>query len=146
MRVYADFNGIESSSEDDGLCHLDLTGYGTLASLSLQQIRLYEGMPLTLFDPDGLEVKAIAFYDARKVGENINSSGWFAKFQRGLIKECVPTLHDYDKHLCFKCRRDLKQYLREVGQEYKEKCPHCKTSIMFSLLPPARAKQIGDSN
>ena len=136
MRIYADFNGIESPSEDAAQCLLDLTGYGTLASLSLQQIRLHEGMSLTLFDPDGLEVEAVALFDESKVGKDSHSSGWLAKFKCSLIKECTPVLHDFDKHLCFKCRRDLKSHLLEVGQQYKEICPYCETSVMFPLLPP----------
>jgi hypothetical protein len=43
MKIYADFNGVE---EFDALIRLDLSSYGTLASLSFSRIRLQVGQRL----------------------------------------------------------------------------------------------------
>lgn len=46
--VYADFNGIEYLGPDRSEAVLDLAGYGTLACLARQRLRLAEGMALML--------------------------------------------------------------------------------------------------
>lgn len=134
MLIYADFNGLEESPDfPDDVC-LDLTSYGTLASLSLHQVRLRVGQRLMLCDPDGLRVNGeIAFYSSRK---SLPRSGWFAKFKRQDIQDGAPLEHDYATHLCFKCRQNLTPYLNKVGRQFKELCPHCGTPVMFPLLPP----------
>lgn len=135
MDVYADFNGLEvcSSAEND-LC-LDLTGYGTLASLSSYGIRLQQGQEITLADQDGLRVRAKVYFDKGRVSRN--SSGWYAKFKKDELTEGAPAQHDFDTHLCFTCRKNLKPHLEKVGQNFAEECPFCGTSIMFPLLPPS---------
>jgi hypothetical protein len=132
--IYADFNGLEDCSPADGYVCLDLTGYGTLASLSLQQLRLRVGQHLTLCDPDGLQVAAEIAFDATRVSERC--SGWFGRFKRSDIKVGPSLEHNYSVHTCFKCRRNLKPYLGQVGQNFNEICPHCGTPVMFPLLPP----------
>jgi hypothetical protein len=136
MPIYADFNGLEGADSSSGFVLLDLTGYGTLASLSLHQVRLREGQRLLLGDPDGLWVTAeIEFNPSRR---SPTSSGWFAKFQKSDIQESIPMEHDYNTHLCFKCRRNLKPYLDNVGRQFNENCPNCGTPVMFPLSPPEK--------
>lgn len=134
MRIYADFNGIEEClSNSNELC-LDLTGYGTLASLSFHKVKLYEGQSLELGDPDGLTAKGLIYFDQDKISENC--SGWFAKFQRDAIVGGEPLDHDYNIHICFKCRNDIKPHLDVVGRQFREECPFCGTPVMFPLSPP----------
>lgn len=134
MRIYADFNGIEEYLPGSNELSLDLTGYGTLASLSFHKIKLHEGQPLELGDPDGLNVNGIAYFDQDKISGNC--SGWFAKFQKGEISEGESPDHDYDAHICFKCRNDIKAHLDVVGRQFREECPFCGTPVMFPLSPP----------
>lgn len=136
MKIYADFNGLEKcpSSDED---RLDLTGYGTLASLSYFQVRLRVGLRLMLCDPDGLQVIGDIEFDPLR--QSSNCSGWFARFKRGDIQECEPLEHDYSSHLCFKCRLNLEPYLNKVGHQFNEICPNCGTSVMFPLLPPTES-------
>lgn len=130
MLIYADFNGLEHSATSPDEVHLDLTGYGTLASLSQHQLRLRVGQRLTLCDADGLHVVAeIGFDPSRR-------SGWFAKFQQRDIREGTPLEHDYATHMCFKCRLNLKPHLDKVGWQFKESRPHCGTSVMYLLMAP----------
>ncbi|EGI78234.1 hypothetical protein [Hylemonella gracilis] len=134
MLIYADFNCLEVSPALPDEVHLDLTGYGTLASLSLHQVRLRVGQHLSLCDPDGLQVIGEIGFDPLR--RSLRSSGWFAKFKRRDIQEGAPLEHDYATHLCFKCRQNLKPYLDKVGRQFQESCPHCGTPVMFPLLPP----------
>jgi hypothetical protein len=134
MKIYADFNGTEPcSSAGDELC-LDLTGYGTLSSLSRYGVKLREGMSLTFADSDGLTVTAPVAFDVRLVGAR--SAGWYAKFYKTAFTQEEPIDHDFHSHLCFNCRRDLKSYLTKVGQQFKEYCPYCGTPVMYPLAPP----------
>jgi hypothetical protein len=134
MRIYADFNGVvEYSSASNILC-INLTGYGTLASISSHQIVLKEGQFLELTDPGGLSVSAEVFFDKERVSKNC--SGWFAKFSKSDMTEGEELEHDYDTHLCFKCRENMKQHLDKVGRQFSELCPFCGTSVMYSLSSP----------
>jgi hypothetical protein len=134
MKIYADFIDLETcKGEGDDVC-LDLTGYGTLASLSQHQVRLQIGQRLILSDPDGLEVSALVYFWEGRISKR--GSGWYAKFRRSEIKNVPSREHNYDVHLCFKCRLNLRQHLDHVGQNYSEHCPRCGTSVMFPLLPP----------
>lgn len=134
MMIYADFNGLENSSTSPDEVHLDLTGYGTLASLSLHQVRLRVGQHLMLCDSDGLQVMGDIGFDPLR--QSSRRSGWFARFKRRDIQEGVPLEHDYATHLCFKCRLNLKLHLDKVGRQFNESCPRCGTPVMFPLLPP----------
>lgn len=134
MRIYADFNGVEECTSSSGELCLDLTGYGTLASLSYHRIKLHEGLSLALADPDGLSVRGVVFFDQERVTKTC--SGWFAKFQRTEMLESEHLTHDYDTHLCYKCRKNIKPHLDVVGRQFIEECPFCGTSVMFPLSPP----------
>ena len=134
-KIYADFNGMEVCPDSPDEFCLDLTGYGTLASLSAHEIKLSRGLALTLFDPDGLEVKASVDFDKRRVVTR--SSGWYAKFKKSDLRSTDPQVHDYSVHQCFKCRKNIKSYLDGVGRQFREACPYCGTSVMYAMLPPS---------
>lgn len=134
MQIYADFNGVEENDSDSNMLYLNLTGYGTLASLSSHQIVLKEGQSLELADPDGLSVRAIIFFDKERISENC--SGWFAKFPKSDMLEGEKLNHEYDIHLCFKCRKNMKPHLDGVGRQFSEACPFCGTSVMYPLSSP----------
>ena len=134
MRIYADFNGVEEYLSNPDELSLDLTGYGTLASLSFYKVKLYEGQSMELVDLDGLSVNGVTYFDPEKVSENC--SGWFAKFQKREISEGEPLDHNFDTHICFKCRKNIKPHLDVVGRQFREECPFCNTPVMFPLSPP----------
>lgn len=134
MYIYADFNGIEESSSDSSICYLNLTSYGTLASLSFYHIKLEDGQVLDFADPDGLLVSAEVFFDGTNASKNC--SGWFAKFHKNKIIEIEPYSFDFSSHICFCCRENMKVYLDKIGRNFSENCPKCGTSVMFPLLPP----------
>jgi hypothetical protein len=134
MLIYADFNGIEKCKADPDSVLLNLTGYGTLASLSLHKIKLYEGGTIDLCDPEGLMATGILLFDKTKVSNN--SSGWFAQFKRNEISEGEPIDHDYSNHICFNCRENIKKHLDKVGRQFNEVCPYCGTPVMCPLSAP----------
>ena len=139
MQIYADFNGIDQKDDSSGECDMDLTGYGTLASLSTQQIKLREGMILQFFDDDGTTVKGTVYFDPKKI--TYNCSGWFARFHDDDISYDGPQEFDFQMHLCFSCRHNIKKYIESVGQNFTGTCPHCGTPIMYPLLPPENLGQ-----
>lgn len=134
MLIYADFNGLEDCPNDADMAALDLTGYGTLASLSHHQVQLRVGQRIVLSDFDSLEVVGELAFDSARVSEC--SSGWYALFRRNDVEDIPPREYDYSTHLCVKCRSDLKRYLDKVGRNFRETCPHCGTPVMAPLLPP----------
>ena len=134
MKIYADFNSIEECSSDRNKVCLDLTGYGTLASLSFHKLRLREDETFLFVDPEGLNVNGVTYFDKNRVSENC--SGWFAKFERDDITEGEHLDHDYETHTCFNCRNNIKPHLDIVGQQFKENCPFCGTSVMFPMSAP----------
>ncbi|WLI90836.1 hypothetical protein Q4S45_06885 [Massilia sp. R2A-15] len=134
MKIFADFNGTEPcSSDDDKLC-LNLTGFGTLASLSRHGVKLRRGMRLTFADSDGLTVTAAVEFDGRRISER--SAGWYAIFRKGELRDENPIDHDFQTHFCFKCRNDFKPYLAKFGQRFDVRCPNCGTPVMYPLGPP----------
>jgi hypothetical protein len=125
---------MEEYGSDPTMQRLDLTGYGTLASLSFHQIALKEGQFFEFVDPDGLSVKGMVFFDNERISKNC--SGWFAKFSKADMSESATLDHDYDTHLCFKCRKNIKPHLDTVGRQFCETCPFCGTIVMHPLSPP----------
>lgn len=134
--IYADFNSIDEYPLGSNRFLLDLTGYGTLASLSAASLRLEEGQVMQFFDSDGLCVIGKIFFDPTMLSKNC--SGWFAFFDKTDLRECVPIKHDFAIHLCFNCRANIKPYLDAVGRQYNECCPFCGAEVMTPLLPPRR--------
>jgi hypothetical protein len=136
-KIYADFNGIVVCPGGLPNSCLDLTGYGTLASLSRHRIRLSEGLVLTFYEPDDIEVEAEVFYDTTHRGKFTAPGRWLARFNSVKIRNSeVTEARERPEHLCFTCRLDLTEYLRLVGRQYNEACPSCGTSVMHPLLPP----------
>jgi len=136
VNIYADFNGVESCVDDDEKLCLDLTGFGTLASLSAHGIKLERGKEFTFVDADGLTVHAIVEFDPARTLENC--SGWFARFREIDLFYGAPIELDHSTHLCLHCRRDIKPHLKKVGQNFAENCPFCGVSVMAPLAPPAK--------
>lgn len=133
-KIYADFNNIEDF-ENDSFCYLNLTGYGTLASLSNNQIRLMEGMKFHFYDDCGTAVIAHVFFYRNLV--NNYCSGWFAKFRKEDIFYEPVVEHNFSIHLCSRCRRNIYLDLdHTIGREYKGACTHCGELVMSPLFPP----------
>lgn len=145
MGIYADFNGIENfdrsktsavdMQDNSRVVIMDVTGYGTLQSLSRHQVRFYEGQVLQFNDPDGLMISGVMCFYPERIKSNC--SGWFAKFRWNDVVDCEPLEHDYNTHLCFKCQEDIRPHLNAVGQQYNEECPFCGTSVMFPMAAPS---------
>lgn len=132
-RIYADF---QKGSKG----YLILTCYGTLRDLSLNQIKLEEGMELTFYaDSDvneDLEVEGRVFYES---GSDDRKGHWSARYDWDSIRD-VPVHRSplsHANHLCFQCRRDLQPYFAEHGRNEEMCCPFCGTGIMTPLLPPS---------
>lgn len=133
--IYADFNGITGFLGDSDFEYLDLTGYGTLQSLNSLQIKLKEGMEFIFYEPGDIEVVAEVLFDRTTESKITTKGRWLARFKKGTIKECEKLDH-FETHPCFNCREDFIPYLKKVGQQYKEICPKCGTSIVYPLTEP----------
>ena len=133
--IYADFNGITRLLEDDDFEYLDLTGYGTLQSLNSLRIKLKEGMGFIFYEPGDIEVVAEVLFDRTAESKITTKGRWLARFKKGTIRECKK-LDKFETHPCFNCREDFVPYLKKVGQDYKEICPKCGTSIVYPLTEP----------
>jgi len=108
-KIYIDFNALEGCCKDTDILVCDITGYGTLASLSFHKIRLSAGQSLFFSDFDGLCAKGTVHFDPKRVKGNC--SGWFAKFCRSQLTEIESHEKFQIPHLCFKCRRNLAEHL-----------------------------------
>jgi len=135
--VYVDFNGIEYLGSDRAQAVLDLNGYGTLASLARQRVRVAEGMALMLFEPNDLEVAGVAHFDPSRTDPAGRVGAWVARINAQNISASTRSEEPREEHLCFGCGQNLYAHLAAVGRKYKEVCPHCGTSIMEPLAPPA---------
>lgn len=133
-RIYADFNSIEHHSENEAT--LDLTGYGSLASLSREKIQLREGIKLLLCEPDDIEVEGTTFFDTSHKDPAGRTGRWLVRINPKLIRDSQYTETNPESHPCFTCRKELSDYLKGVGQRYNEFCPYCGTSIILPLAPP----------
>jgi hypothetical protein len=138
-RAYADFNGIEYDTYNQPSAAIDLTGYGTIASLANQKIRLKEGMVLVLCEPNDIEVKGTAYFDHTLIDPAGRMGKWMARINAKEIKDCEPSEPMHHQHFCSSCEQDLIPHLKEAGQLYKEFCPRCGTSVMAPLAPPEDA-------
>jgi len=141
-KIYADFNGITNLG-DSNYEYIDLCGYGTLASLSYYKIKLENGMEVTLFEPGDIEVDVVIEFISIETDKHNPSGKWFGKFKAGTVKASNTDSEYNQKHLCFKCRHNLKKHLNNVGRQYNEYCPVCKTAIMYPLWPPEKGIQCG---
>lgn len=134
-RVYADFNSLEHH-DSQSVASVGLTGYGTLASLSKLKLQLHEGMALLLYEPNDIEVEAVAYFDSTREDPAGRAGEWMARVDPNQFRDCTETEGKAQEHLCFSCGRNIYSHLRQVGQQYKELCPSCGTSVMAPLAPP----------
>jgi hypothetical protein len=135
-RIYADFNSFESLNEDNTLARVGLTGYGSLASLSNQRIRLMEGIALMLYEPNDIEVEGLAHFDQTIIDPAGRIGEWFAYVDPRKIKDSVESKPRFGQHNCFGCGHDLLQHLNAVGRRYNEFCPECGVTVIIPLSPP----------
>ena len=132
--IYADFNGLRSSSRTQGLSAVPLDTYGSLRDLSNQQVRLQEGLSLTIYsdstEQEDIEADATAYYDG-ELGY------WLAEIDEKEIRY-VPTHASWDtkEFLCIQCRQNLEPYFGEHGRNEQTTCHNCGLSIMTPVKPP----------
>ena len=138
-RVYADFNAIEYLPESTMQAVLPLTGYGTLASLSRQRMRLAEGLALILYEPNDIECEGVAHFDATRKDPAGRVGEWVARINHQDIRGCTQDDPQSSEHPCISCGTDLVQALKNCARNYMEHCPKCGESIMTPMAPPADA-------
>jgi hypothetical protein len=138
-RVYADFNAIEYAQDGSSAADIAITGYGTLASLSSQRLRLEEGMQVLIFEPDDIECNGVAYFDIARTDPAGRQGEWVVRIDPKQVRNCTEKHESLESHPCFGCGSDLKPHFRTIGQSYTESCPSCGTSIMAPLAPPASA-------
>ena len=138
-KIYADFNGIEPYEQDSRYSLLNLTSYGTLASLSENKIRFNEGMELTFFDPEGLIAKGTIIYVKERVSHNC--SGWFAKVANDGIFDSEDCEFNYGDTDCRFFDDDGYQFIDD-GSVYSvetisfEPDPGCGSNTCFDSFKP----------
>jgi len=133
--VYADFNGGEFVGGNPMDYVLRLTGYGTLASLARQGIRLVEGMRILFFEPNDIEAIGVVFFDRTRRDPAGREGEWVARIESEVRDTSLGEM-DSRAHPCFRCRQDLRPHLSIVGQQYRESCPSCSASVMAPMAPP----------
>jgi hypothetical protein len=138
-RVYADFNAIEYVVAGTGYARLPLTGYGTLASLSRQRLRLTEGRPLILFEPNDIECEATAHFETSRLDPAGRLGEWVALIQKDEFRDSRGDEELSLQHPCFGCGVDLNNQVPPGWRTYKEFCSACGTPVMAPLLPPSAA-------
>jgi hypothetical protein len=138
-RFYADFNGIEYLDADQSHAVLELAGYGALASLGEQKLRLTEGMAVVIYEPDDIEADAVVRFDRARTDPAGRTGAWVAHLDARKIRTCAEGTAMPETHPCFGGGRDLKPHFRIVGQRYNEHCPDCGTDVMSPMLPPSDA-------
>lgn len=136
-RIYADFNAIEYLDGSRVEARMSITGYGSLASLSKQKIRLSEGLRLTLFEPGDVEVTGVAHFDPARRDPAGRAGEWVVQFRASEIRDSACGSELTREHLCFSCGENMYTHLDKVGRRYVESCPRCGTSVMEPLGPPA---------
>lgn len=133
--IYADFNGIMSSSRHKGLSVVPLDTYGSLKDLANQQVRLKEGMPLVIYmdsaEGEDLEADSVVYYDSKQ-------KWWVAEIDEEKIRY-VPSHDDLwnrSEFLCLQCRQDLAPFFKKHGRNLETCCPNCGLSILTPTLAP----------
>ena len=135
--VYADFNAIEYSSEGTICAEIALTGYGTLASLARQRLRLVEGMPLLLYEPNDIECEAVAHFDSSRKDPAGRVGEWVARItdHRTIRESKLPEEYS-NAHPCIVCGGDFTAQLTSAGRSYNETCIYCGSSVMAPMASP----------
>jgi ribosomal protein L37AE/L43A len=136
-RVYADFNAIEYLP-NSGRAEMRLTGYGTLASLARQRLRLSEGMPLVLFEPDDIECEVTVHFDSERTDPAGRKGEWVARFNHHSVLNCTQKEEaSAQPHPCIVC--GAQSFGQERSRTYTEVCSVCGASVMEPMLPPNSA-------
>lgn len=138
-RIYADFNAIEYPEEGGSIAEMPLTGYGTLASLSRQGLKLEEGMSLVLYEPSDIECEAVATFDQARTNPAGRPGEWVARLNHKEIRSNLIEWDEPSTHPCSGCGKDLNDLFRGEGRSYNEHCPACGTSVMAPMAPPKGA-------
>jgi len=135
-RIYADFNGLEPSSEYEGRLAVPLDTVGSLQDLSNAGVRLREGDVLTIYDAsdenEDLEASAIARYDRpRRI--------WIAELGPAGYSYVSRTVQKASTFLCVGCRYDLGAAPSQGGALPwpPRVCPSCGLETNAALAPPA---------
>ena len=136
-RVYADFNAIEYPP-DAPFAEMPLTGYGTLASLARQGLRLSEGMALMLFEANDIECEVTVHFDHERKDPAGRKGEWVARFNHRLVGDCTSKeQRTSEQHPCIVC--GAPSFGLSASRNYTERCPVCGASVMEPMLPPSRA-------
>jgi ribosomal protein L37AE/L43A len=138
-RVYADFNAIEYTP-DKPFAEMPLTGFGTLASLARQRLRLFEGMRLILFESNDIECEATAHFDRSRIDPAGRQGEWIARFDHRLIRD-LPNIGETlpKQHPCIVCGQPFYGQERGRGRTYTDRCSNCGASVMEPMLAPNAA-------
>ena len=138
-RIYADFNAIEYLDNERSIAEVALTGYGTLASLARQRLRLVEGMALLLYQPNDIECEAVAHFERFRRDPADRSGEWVARLDARKIRDCLHPEEASNEHPCIVCGRDFLAQPSTVARNYKENCIGCGASVMEPMAPPEDA-------
>jgi hypothetical protein len=138
-RVYADFNAIEYPVKGGSIAEIPLTGYGTLASLSRQSLRLIEGMKMVLYEPNDIECEGVAHFDRTRTDPAGRHGEWVARINHRLTKDNLTEKDEPKTHPCLDCAIELSTVFKGHERSYTEHCPACGTSVMASMQPPDNA-------
>jgi hypothetical protein len=138
LRVYADFNAIEYLDDERTRAEMSLTGYGTLASLARQKLRLHEGMALLLYETNDIECEAEMHFDSSRLDPAGRRGEWIARLDPSNVRASAYGGEGSSAHPCIVCERDLASQ-SGYGSSYTEKCAGCGASIMVPLAPPKNA-------
>jgi hypothetical protein len=138
-RIYADFNAIEYLGEGSSSAEVPLTGYGTLASLARQKLRLFEGMAVLLYEPSDIECEAVVHFDYSRKDPAGRVGAWVARIaDHRAIRDSKQSEEPSSEHPCIICGGDFAPQLAGA-RNYMETCIHCGASVMEPMAPPKSA-------
>ena len=120
LRIYADFNGIQTSPRNPELLGVPLDTYGSLKDLSNAGVRLQEGVQLVIFDwsdeDEDLEGHCTVYYDWRR-------QFWWAELdERGYLYVPRDERTKITNFLCLGCQSNLEGYFSQHGRNLEMKC------------------------
>lgn len=138
-QVYADFNAIEYPCECEGetMAEMPVTGYGTLASLAQQGLRLEEGMALLLVEPCDIECECVMRFDRTRKDPAGRDGAWIAVFDHTTIRDSTIASYDLLVQPCVDCGQEGFPASLGVRRNYTETCLYCGASVMAPMAPPA---------
>lgn len=139
-RIYADFNGLVGGQGTGGAVGLDT--FGSLRDLANAGLRLFDGMPLTIYDwsddEEDLEADAVARFEPRR-------GIWWAEFGPEGFRYVPKKARDQSSvFLCVECRTRLDEHVRKAGLRIGDTCPSCGTPIHAPLAPAAGVSALAD--